>query len=156
MTAVTTKRTLIERELKSIWDERPDSFTPAVVVEAATPDGHPLHSLFEWDNGIAGPAYRCMQAAQLIRSVKITLTTENGDIEDHQVRAWLPAKYTGDDDAAPGSYLPTTAIESAESRTFMLRQMRREAAAFKRRYSHLAEFWSVVDELAAAHEEAAG
>lgn len=155
MTAVTTTKTIVERELQAIWDQRPDEFTPGAVVEAAMPEDHPLHSMFEWDDSVAGAAYRCAQAAQMIRSVKIRLTTENGSIEDHQVRAWLPARYAGTEDAAPGTYVPTTAIESTESRQFMLRQMRREAAAFQRRYSHLAEFWEVIDGLAAAREEPA-
>lgn len=155
MTAVTTTKTIVERELAAIWDARPAEFTPARVVEAATPEDHPLHPLFEWDNDVAGPAYRCAQAAQLIRSVKITLTTENGSVEDHRVRAWLPARYAGAEDAEPGTYVPTEAVESADQRQFMLRQMKREAAAFQRRYSHLAEFWQVIDGLAAAREEPA-
>jgi hypothetical protein len=156
VTAVTTVKTVIERELRAIWDARPAEFTPGRVVEAATPEDHPLHGMFEWDNDIAGPAYRCAQAAQLIRSVKITLTTENGQIEDHRVRAWLPARYAGGDDAEPGSYVPTTGVQSPEQRQFMLRQMKREALAFQRRYSHLSEFWSVIDELAAGRAEDAG
>lgn len=153
MTVMTT-RSMIERELAAIWDER-GTLTPGLVVEAARPDEHPLHGQFEWDDTVAGAAYRCAQAAQLIRSVKITVTTENGSIEDHRVRAWLPARYAGADDAESGAYVPTRAVESAESRAFMLRQMRREAAAFQRRYSHLAEFWQVVDEMAAARVESA-
>lgn len=152
MTAVVSARSVIERELRTIWDER-GSLTPAMVVEAARPDDHPLHGQFEWDDAIAGAAYRCAQAAQLIRSVKIVVTTENGSVEDHRVRAWLPAKYAGGDDAETGSYVPTMAVESAESRSFMLRQMRREAAAFQRRYQHLSEYWQVLDEMTAGREE---
>jgi hypothetical protein len=148
VTAVATTKSVIERELKSIWDER-GTLTPGTVVEAARPDDHPLHGQFEWDDKIAGSAYRCVQAAQLIRSVKIILTIENGEIEDHKVRAWLPAKYAGGDDAVSGSYVPTVAIESPEQRQVMLRQMRREAAAFRRRYGHLAAYWELLDELAA-------
>lgn len=156
MTAVmTTSATMIERELKAIWDER-GTLTPGMVVEAARPDDHPLHGQFEWNDAVAGAAYRCAQAAQLIRSVKIVLTTENGGIEDHKVRAWLPARYAGAEDAEPGSYLPTLSIEAPESRAFMLRQMRREAAAFQRRYAHLQEYWQVLDELTSGRPETAG
>lgn len=151
MTAVISARNVVERELKAIWDER-GALTPGAVVEAARPDDHPLHGMFEWDDSTAAAAYRCAQAAQLIRSVKIVLTTENGDIEDHRVRAWLPSRYAGPDGAAPGSYVPTQAIESAEQRTVMLRQLRREAAAFRRRYEHLREYWEVVDELIVGRE----
>jgi hypothetical protein len=141
--------TTAERELMSIWDAR-GSLTPGMVVEEARPEGHPLHGYFEWDDKVAGAAYRCEQAAQLIRSVKITIAVS--DEEKHQVRAWLPARYAGDEDSPKGSYLPTTAIESADQRAVMLRQMKREAAAFQRRYSHLAEYWSTVEELAARPE----
>lgn len=158
MTAVTTTKTIIERELRAIFDAREGQkvrLAPAVVVEAATPESHPLHGLFEWDDGVAGAAYRCAQAAQLIRSVKIVLTTENGQVEDHKIRAWLPARYAGGDDAEPGSYVPTPAVQAPEQRQFMLRQLRREAAAFQRRYSHLREYWEVLDQMAAAREEPA-
>jgi hypothetical protein len=154
VTAVITTKTVIERELAAIWDAR-GTLTPGAVVEAARPEDHPLHGQFEWDDEIAGAAYRCAQAAQLIRSVKIVLTTENGDIEDHKVRAWLPARYAGSDDAPSGSYVPTAQIESPSQREVMLRQMRREAAAFKRRYGHLAAYWELLDELAVGRDEAA-
>lgn len=156
MTAVTTVKSVIERELAAIWDAR-GALTPGAVVEAARPDSHPLHGQFEWDDTIAGAAYRCAQAAQLIRSVKIVLTTETetDSIEDHKVRAWLPARYAGGEDAEAGSYLPTAAVELPERREFTLRQMRREAEAFRRRYSHLQEYWTVLDELTTAREEPA-
>jgi hypothetical protein len=152
MTAVASQRSVIERELRAIWDDR-GRLTPGDVVEAARPKDHPLHAQFEWDDEVAGAAYRTAQAAQLIRSVKIVLTTENGSIEDHKVRAWLPARYAGGDDAEAGSYVPTPEILSADQRSFMLRQLRREAAAFQRRYSHLQEYWQVLDEMSAAREE---
>lgn len=152
MIAVVTVRSTIERELRAIWDER-GTLTPGGVVEAAKPEDHPLHGQFEWDDSVAGPAYRCMQAAQLIRSVKIVLTKDDGGAEDHKIRAWLPARYAGGEDAEPGSYLPTPAVQSPQHREIMLQQLRREAAAFQRRYSHLEEYWQVLDELSTAREE---
>lgn len=153
MTAVTSASTVVERELKTIWDQRGE-LTPGAVVEAARPDDHPLHGQFEWDDSVAGAAFRCVQAAQMIRSVKIIVERQAGSDEEHKVRAWLPARYAGDSDATPGSYLPTTAIEAPESRAFLLRQMRREAEAFRRRYSHLSEYWEFLDELTQARPEA--
>lgn len=41
--------------------------TPQLVVDEARPKDAPLHDRFEWDNKVAGEAYRRVQAQQLIR-----------------------------------------------------------------------------------------
>jgi len=47
------------------------------VVDAARDTGSPLHHLFEWDDDKAGEAYRLLQAAELIRRVKIVVSVED-------------------------------------------------------------------------------
>ena len=54
------------------------ALTPDIVVEEATAPDHPLHSHFEWDDTVAGQFWRRHQAGQLIRSVTITYTRQNG------------------------------------------------------------------------------
>ena len=41
--------------------------TAEIVVEAARRPDHPLHDVFEWDDGIAGQQYRIIQARMLMR-----------------------------------------------------------------------------------------
>jgi hypothetical protein len=49
--------TAIRDQLQSIYDEQ-GVLTPALVVETARDENHPLHASFEWDDGIAGEKYR--------------------------------------------------------------------------------------------------
>lgn len=141
------KRELIEQELKAIWDSR-GQLVPEEVVDVATDPTHPLHQFFEWDDTAAGRRWRVTQASNLIRSVKVRVTTEsNGDINDYRVRAWIPARSAGAE-APPHAYLPEEEIRANPAlRTVTLQQMKRELNAFRRRYQHLAEFWAAVTEL---------
>lgn len=113
--------------------------TPAVVVAAATPDDHPLHHRFEWDDKIAGPKYREMQAAALIRVVHITY--RKGD-EERKVRAYqaIPSE-----ESPACRYEPTEEVlEDPFRRQLVLTNMEREWKSLRRRYEHLAEFASMI------------
>ena len=63
-------------ELKAMEDRR-GRLTPHQVVEAAEPEGSALHDCFEWDDSIAGAAYRVEQARELLKRVKIELVIED-------------------------------------------------------------------------------
>jgi hypothetical protein len=142
-----TKRALVEAELRRIWDQRAE-LRAADVLDEARPDDSPLHAYFEWDDGAAAESFRLFQAAALIRSVKlrVTSTDQRGRIVDYVVRAWQPARYA--DDGAVGGYLPVETVrEDPKVRDSLIRQMRREAEAFRLRYAHLAEFAQVVRDL---------
>lgn len=45
--------------------------TPDDIVAAATPENHPLHDDFEWNDGAAAHAWRLNQARSIIRTVTI-------------------------------------------------------------------------------------
>ena len=47
--------------------------TPELVVEVAKDSWHPLHDRFEWDDTIAAEKFRLVQAARVIRSVRVTV-----------------------------------------------------------------------------------
>ena len=48
---------------------------PEVVVQVASDPDHPLHCNFEWDDSVAGHAWRIEQARRLIRSVEVEIST---------------------------------------------------------------------------------
>lgn len=50
--------------------------TPDRLLAEAEDDSHVLHAAFEWDNSVAGTAYRRQQARELIRSVAIIVDNE--------------------------------------------------------------------------------
>lgn len=61
--------------------------TPEAVVRAAKDPTSPLHKRFEWDDSEAAHQYRLEQARRLIRSVMVTITTEERTISTvHYVR----------------------------------------------------------------------
>lgn len=109
--------------------------TPRVVVDEAADPMHPLHHRFEWDDAVAGDAYRLQQAASLLR---VTYKTDVGS-ERVDLRAFWVTKGTEGD--ATSRYEPMEeVINNPMSRELMLRQMRRDWQSFKRRYQHMQEF----------------
>lgn len=112
--------------------------TPQIVVDEARPKNSPLHNRFEWDDKVAGEAYRRVQAAELIRSVRITFADERTG-ERKSIRAFHSVREAGD--AERGGYAPTEEIVQDELATKILKQaFKREIADLKRKYGHLEDF----------------
>lgn len=120
--------------------ERRGLLTPQNVVEEARPEDHPLHSHFEWDDQVAGHEFRIIQARTLIRRVTVTKVTPDD----------LPLKVrTFHSVAGPAgrSYEPIEEIvEEPITMRILLSQMRRDFAALKRRYAHMAQFYDMIRE----------
>ncbi|TDT31137.1 hypothetical protein [Naumannella halotolerans] len=131
--------TNLREALQSIYDQR-GQLTPALVVETAKNTDHPLHHRFEWNDEIAGPKYREVQARELIRSVKITYAETKGGVPK-QVRAFVPPRQA----SAPNVYIPTgEALSDDFTRALVLREFERALIALKRQYGHLREFDQMV------------
>lgn len=76
----TFRRAEIIGRLEALAEAGAGRLTPeAVVLDASDPDS-PLHGEFEWDDRKAGDAWRLEQARQLIRGVKVLITTETRTI----------------------------------------------------------------------------
>jgi hypothetical protein len=115
---------------------------PEDVVDVARDETHPLHGRFEWNDAVAGEAYRRVQAAELIRSVKVVYA-DAPEGEEKRVRAWsaLP-------DPDNRGYQPTEEVLSDPfTAKLLLRQAERELKAFQRKYGHLKEFAALVAEV---------
>lgn len=114
--------------------------TPEVVVEAATPEDHPLHHRFEWDNAIAGPNYRRIQAADLIRSVRVTYKPAT-DGAFKSIRAF----HVITTPEGVNAYEPIeTVVEDPMLRQMVLRDMERDWRALRQRYEDFNEFWVLI------------
>ena len=121
------------------------ALTPAAVVDAARPKGHPLHDRFEWNNRKAGELYRQRQAADLIRSVRVNFIRSGG--EPSSVREFHSVAHPEEETRA---YDPVDEIaDDPLRRKLLLAQMRRDWATFKARYEHLEEFFQLLAEEAA-------
>lgn len=114
--------------------------TPERLVDAARPPESPFHDRFEWDDGVAGEAYRKVQAAEIIRSYKITYSESPKG--DRSVRAFMPTR----SDGASSVYRPTEDILADEfGRAVLLAECKREWKAFQSKYQHLVEFDQIVN-----------
>lgn len=115
--------------------------TAETLVEAAMPEDHPLHARFEWDDSIAGPAYRKVQAQQLIRQVRIQQLPREGDGPPVDVRAFH-AVYTAE---SGHTYEPAEEVVADPIlRSILLRDMERDWRNLKARYDSFTEFWAIV------------
>lgn len=118
--------------------EKAGELTPELVVDEARPKTSELHHRFEWDDEIAGEAYRRVQAAELIRSVKVVFSDASTG-ERKSIRAFHSCRAAGDADR--GGYAPTDEIIADDLSLRILRQeFAREIADLKRKYGHLDDY----------------
>lgn len=150
--------------LQAIHDQH-GKLTPALVVTEARDPDHPLHHRFEWDDKVAGEKYRRVQAAALIRSVRVTYA-QGDDGRPKTVREFVNvarqspltdgAAVEDGDDAPENVYMPTAvAMQNEFTRQLILRQCEIELRTIKAKYAHLREFANIVsrvfEEASTAH-----
>lgn len=125
-------------QLRSVYETQGE-LTPSLLLQVASPKTHPLHDRFEWNDKVAGHKYRLVQAAELIRSVKVRF---NPDAPDSEVREFVSVERP----EGP-TYVPIDEIQGDEITTaIVLRTAEREWKALKRRYEHLTEWLTFVRE----------
>lgn len=109
---------------------------PNTLVEAAQNQDHVLHGCFPWDDEEAARIGRERIAADLIRSLRVTVEVIPGQII--KVRG---AVLTPDINApCERSYQDTvSAMSEPDSRAFVLKQAWLQLAAWKRKYGNLTE-----------------
>lgn len=120
--------------------------TSEILVNAATPEEHPLHGRFEWNDGVAGHEYRKVQAAELIRSVRVHYGA--GDEGDGKsVRQWVSSTRSESEDR---SYQPVEEVLADPfAQKLLLQECKREWKSFERKFGHLQEFARIVGKDAA-------
>ncbi len=130
---------VLREQLRQVYDANGE-LTPSLVVDTARDVAHPLHSRFEWDDTVAGEAYRRQQAHELIRSVRVVFkeATERDEAQSvrafHAVRRGSGHVYEPSEKVVTDPFLARLVLEDAE----------REWKALYRRYHHLAEFLETV------------
>jgi hypothetical protein len=129
-------------ELRSMYARR-GKLTPELVVEESRPPEAPLHNRFEWDDSVAAEAWRHHQAGGLIRSIFVEYA-ENDDGSRRSARKWLPI--TRDSGDGPErTYAPSEEVLADPLLGRMtLRQMEREAKAFRSKWQNHQEFAAIV------------
>ena len=124
--------------LTSIYDTHGE-LTPELVVAEAAKHDHPLHDRFEWDDTTAGQKYREVQAAKLIRSVRVEFRSASGEVK--YTRQFVAPMLASE----PHRYIPTdVAMADQFTSSLILRQFQRAVDDLQRRYGHLAEYAEVM------------
>lgn len=118
--------------------------TPQLVVDEAragrTKAGKYLHDRLEWDDSVAGEAYRRHQAQELIRSVKVKYKEPTSDCRDGSVRAFHAVR-----DQSGFVYEPLEKVaDDPLMRAIVLRDMEREWRQLKARYEQFSEFLEMI------------
>lgn len=137
----------LRSHLQNIYDVH-GKLTPELVVEVARDPGHPLHHRLEWNNSLAGEAYRRQQASELIRSVQVTYA-KSPDGQARRVRAWHSVRYTEDGAELPSRsgyrYEPAAKVATDPLLArIVLADMEREWRSLRRRYEQFEEFWKMI------------
>lgn len=131
----------LREQLEAIYAEH-HRLDPQVVVDAARPKSHPLHGRFEWNNAVAGEAWRRVQAHELIRSVRVVYREASDSGPEASVRAFHAVRR---EDGHVYESAETVAHDPL-LRAMVLRDMERQWQELKRRYGDFAEFIDMVRE----------
>lgn len=120
--------------------EKHGRLDPHLVIEEAREETHPLHSRFEWDDSVAGEAWRRSQAHELIRSVRLVYREATEQEAARSVRAFHAVRREDGHTYEPAEKV----IEDPFTKRLVLADMEREWKALKRRYETFAEFADMV------------
>jgi len=117
--------------------------TPKDVVDDARNPNSPLHSFFEWDDGVAAEAHRLGQARGLIRSV---IAIYRDDKEGEAPKVVRMAAYSHINEPSAPHYRDTGhAMSQEKTRQIVLQTAWRELQSWRRRYKDLSEFAALFD-----------
>ena len=151
-----SKQTVTQKvcdELHSIARACSGHLTPEDVINNARDAESPIHEYFEWDDGQAAERFRYIQAAVLIRSVRVQVEIHPQD-KPQMVRAFVSVtrqiQSNGDDSEKEEvkSYVPLeVALKTENYRNQMLENAFSELRSFQRKYSILQELATVFKEI---------
>lgn len=148
------KRIKATDAVKALAEKHGGTITPEIVLDEAKRKSSPLHSFFTWDNTAAAIEYRKIEAAQLIRRVKVTYSPAEGI--NVRVRAFVNVIEPHDnnedteEDDTPGRergiYVGfEDAMKFENYRTQVVRQCKRDVESFRSKYSAISEAAKIID-----------
>lgn len=147
-----TTKTTLKEELEKIAAKH-KLLTAEIVLQHAVKKNSPLHNYFQWEDTIAANEYRKIQAAGLIRRIKVQYhVTEDKCVT---VRAWhnvqietvIPHRNNENitETEEHGAYVSLDQVmNSAKYRAQLLAQCKIDIAAFRRKYAALNEVASII------------
>jgi hypothetical protein len=134
----------LRAEFERIYDKNHGLLTPAVVVDEWRNPSHPFHGRLEWDNRVAGEAWRREQAHKLITSVRVAYRPD--DKPKDTIRAFQALRLE-----EGVVYHPSEKIAQDPFLTkLLMADMERDWRQLKQRYDSFAEFWQMINRDSAA------
>lgn len=135
---------LVGNHIELLRKEQHGELTPEDVLKDARNPNSPLHTFFEWDDGLAAEQHRLHQARGLIRAVVAVYVSED--------RPAVRAKaYVHINESGAQHYRETThALSQAKTRKMVLQRAWKELQGWRDRYKDLKEFSdliAVIDEV---------
>jgi hypothetical protein len=150
---VETERESIRAELLALAEKHGGYLAPETVVEAAADPNSVLHSRFVWDDTEAARRFRLVQAAVLLRQIRVTVVRpalEEADMV-HVVEVRQFQSDPEERGKATGSYMRVeTLMEDPQKRKALLESVIGELRGIRKRYrelTELADVWAAVDKL---------
>ena len=126
-------------------EARNGKVTSKDLVDDARDESSELHSLFEWDDAIAGEKYRRNQAQTILAALKIVI--EDKPKEAVTVKAFVNVS---PEPRSNASYVNVkAALENEEHKNAVLANAKRELYIVRMKYNTLAELskvWAAIDE----------
>ncbi len=140
---------------------------PEFVVEYARPKRSTLHGCFEWDNGVAAEEYRKVQAREIIRFIEVVHEQDDDDEEENgevRIRAFWSTMVDNDKEgivsdveegggngAIPKREYAYRSVDNVfnndDHKDHIFRRALSELNSFKRKYQHMREFESLIEEI---------
>lgn len=144
---ITVMQTTLKTHLQSLCIRHRGKLTPQLVLDDASRKSSPIHHLFTWDDSEAAQQYRLLQAAEIIRRVKVKVHVSAS--QTRMVRAYVNIENPADDGLIDRKrvYVPVVeALRKAQTRDQVINALHREAMEWK----HRAEAYEVFAEICKA------
>lgn len=126
-------------QLQALYDQH-NVLTPDLIVDVARDPEHPLHSRFQWDDGLAADSWRKAQAHELIRSVRVVYREADEKQSARTVRSWHAVRTDKGHVYEPAEKVASDPFLSR----LVLADMEREWKQLRRRYEEFDEFWQMI------------
>jgi len=151
------KKAVATKQVIALAEKNGGTITPEVILDEARKKSSPLHCFFCWDNTAAAEEYRKIQAAALIRRIKVTIHTDHDT--KLRVRAFVNVieptsdhNDTSDIDEQGincrqrGIYVTMeSACRFDDYRNQMIQQCKRDVESFRQKYSALNEAANIIN-----------
>ena len=137
-------------EIYSIGDEP----TKEQVVEKARDETTELHSMFEWDDAIAGEKWRGEQARKIMGALKVTFVKSDDDPVPPTFTMKPVRMFYGNPSGSPGFVSTMKIMTNHTMYEQLLERAKQELDAFKNKYSILQELQPIFEMIDSLNDKA--